>query len=345
VLELLWPLMLLLLPLPWVVWRLIPAARTEDAALRAPFFDAWHELEQGSTRRQLAVNRAAPMFLILAWISLLLAASRPTWVGEPVTLPASARDLLLAVDISGSMQTADMRVGNDTATRVDAVKYVVGEFLQRRQGDRMGLILFGSNAYLQAPLTFDNRTVNRFLQEAQLGFAGRETAIGDAIGLAVKRLRKRPTESRVLILLTDGANTAGSVKPREAARLAGENNVRIYTIGVGADEMVTPGIFGTSFGSRRVNPSADLDEAALADIARQTGGQYFRARDPAELAEIYRLLDALEPVDQDATTWRPRISLFHWPLAIAFLCSTLLALSRLYNHGAFTSNTFRETAP
>jgi Ca-activated chloride channel family protein len=233
------------------------------------------------------------------------------------------------VDISGSMQVEDMRVGQNNVQRIDSVKQVVGNFIERRRGDRLGLILFGSNAYLQAPLTFDTETVRRFLLEAQLGFAGRETAIGDAIGLAVKRLRDRPVESRVLIILTDGANTTGAVQPADAARLAADNDVRVHTIGVGAEQMLVPGLFGSSFGSRTVNPSADLDESSLRDIASQTGGQYFRARDPAELDEVYRLLDLLEPVAQDDATFRPRSSLFHWPLALSFCLSLLLAMNRI----------------
>jgi Ca-activated chloride channel family protein len=334
--ELQWPLLLILAPLPWLVWRWLPPVASEEAAVRAPFFNDWQALAAAAPSRQLRANRLFPVLLSLVWLSLLLAATRPTWVGEPVTLPGTARDVLLAVDISGSMQTEDMMMGGEAGRRIDAVKQVVGQFVVRRQGDRLGLILFGTNAYLQAPLTFDTRTVNRFLQEARLGFAGKETAIGDAIGLAIKRLRDRPAESRVLILLTDGANTAGVVKPRDAARLAAQQQVRIYTIGVGADEMIVPGIFGTSFGSRRVNPSADLDEGALQDIAQVTGGRYFRARNPAELAEVYRLLDSLEPVDQEETTWRPRVSLFHWPLALSICLSTILACARLWSRGAFS---------
>jgi Ca-activated chloride channel family protein len=329
VLELLWPAVFLALPLPWLVWRLMPAARAEQSALRVPFFDSWQEL-QGSQQTRAARSRLLTVFVLsLIWLCLLFAASRPTWIGESITLPIEGRDLLLAVDISGSMMIEDMRVGRNMATRVDAVKYVVGEFVQRRRGDRIGLILFGSQAYLQAPLTFDSQTVKRFLQEAQIGFAGKETAIGDAIGLAVKRLRKRPTDSRVLILLTDGANTAGAVSPQAAAQLAAENDIRIYTVGVGADEMKVPGIFGSSFGSRTTNPSRDLDEGTLQLIADTTGGKYFRARNPAELAEIYQLLDLLEPVDQEAATYRPRQSLFHWPLALAFGLGCLLGAARL----------------
>jgi Ca-activated chloride channel family protein len=328
-LELLWPYALALLPLPWLVWRFWPTASGEDAALRAPFFDTWRELhEQGESLGGRSFSRLVPALLCLIWFALLVSLSRPTWIGEAISLPATGRDLLIAVDISGSMQVEDMQIGRNQVQRIDAVKQVLSEFIERRRGDRMGLILFGTNAYLQAPLTFDNNTVRRFLLEAQLGFAGRETAIGDAIGLSVKRLRDRPADSRVLILLTDGANTAGAVQPDEAARLAADYGIRVHTIGIGADKMLVPGLFGSSFGSRTVNPSSDLDEDTLVNIARETGGRYFRARDPAELADIYRVLDQLEPVDQEAATYRPQSSLFHWPLGLAFLCSLLLAWIR-----------------
>jgi Ca-activated chloride channel family protein len=329
VLELDWPYALLLFPLPWLVWRFYPAANSEQAALRAPFFSTWQELQRRSEPVISGSSSLSGLLLVLIWLSLLAALSRPAWIGEAISLPASGRDLLIAVDISGSMQVEDMRVGQNNVQRIDSVKQVVGNFIERRRGDRLGLILFGSNAYLQAPLTFDTETVRRFLLEAQLGFAGRETAIGDAIGLAVKRLRDRPVESRVLIILTDGANTTGAVQPADAARLAADNDVRVHTIGVGAEQMLVPGLFGSSFGSRTVNPSADLDESSLRDIASQTGGQYFRARDPAELDEVYRLLDLLEPVAQDDATFRPRSSLFHWPLALSFCLSLLLAMNRI----------------
>lgn len=327
-LELQWPWALVLLPLPVLVWRFWPAAAAEDAALRAPFFDTWQELERDGAGRRRGAAWLSVTLLCATWLALLLSLARPTWIGEPVSLPTSGRDLLVAVDISGSMRVEDMAVGQHTLSRIDAVKKVVGDFIDRRRGDRLGLILFGSNAYVQAPLTFDRNTVQRFLLEAQLGFAGRETAIGDAIGLAVKRLRERPAESRVLILLTDGANNAGEVDPVDAARLAADNDVKIHTIGIGSDKMVMPGLFGSSFGSRVVNPSRDLDEATLREIASLTGGNYFRARDPAELVNIYQLLDALEPVEQEAQNYRPQKSLFHLPLALAFGLSLALAFAR-----------------
>jgi len=327
-LELMWPLALLLLPLPWLVWRLWPAASTEQAALRAPFYQAWEELHALSGSGVARSSRWSALLLCCTWLALVLALTRPTWLGDAVSIPASGRDLLLAVDISGSMQVDDMQIGQNRVQRIDAVKLVLGEFIERRRGDRLGLILFGSNAYLQAPLTFDSNTVKRFLMEAQLGFAGRETAIGDAIGLAVKRLRDRPAESRVLILLTDGANTSGEVQPAEAAEIAADNGIRIHAIGIGAESMTVPGLFGSSFGARTINPSSELDETTLSTLAEKTGGRYFRARDPAELVEIYRLLDLLEPVEQDATSYRPRTSLFHLPLGFALACSLLLGWRR-----------------
>lgn len=329
-LDLNWPYAALLLPLPWFVWRFWPRASTsEDAALRVPFYRAWQSLDEQSSTSVGGFGVGRLLLLILTWLCLIAALTRPNWIGEPVNLPATARDLLVAVDISGSMQVEDMLIGQNKVRRVDAVKQVLGEFIERRRGDRIGLILFGTNAYLQAPLTFDTKTVQQFLREAQLGFAGRDTAIGDAIGLAVKRLRERPADERVLVLLTDGANTAGIVQPLAAASLAADYDVRIHTIGIGADRMEVPGILGSSFGARTVNPSADLDEKTLTAIAEQTGGHYFRARNPAELVEIYQLLDLLEPVDQESAVYRPKTSLFHWPAVLGLFCVLLLLCSSL----------------
>lgn len=324
--EWLWPWMVLLAPLPWLVQRLVPAATSQLPALRAPFFSEWRELsasQHGQSRRGSVLSMLA---LWLLWLLLLAAAARPVWVGEPVELPNSGRDLMMAVDISGSMRIEDMQVGDALVPRVNAVRHVGAQFISQRKGDRLGLILFGSRAYVQSPLSFDTATVQRFLSEAQIGFAGEETAIGDAIGLAVKRLKERPAESRVLILLTDGQDTASSVKPLEAAQLAASLGVRIYTIGIGADSLTLPGVFGSRFGSRQVNPSAELDEASLREIARLTGGDYFRARNPQELVNIYDLLDRLEPVEQETSVYRPRQALGYLPLLGALLLSFLLAL-------------------
>ncbi|GAB3091603.1 VWA domain-containing protein [Aestuariicella hydrocarbonica] len=327
-LHLEWPWVFALLPLPWIIYRFWPAAKQEDAALLVPFFE---RLPTTGT----AVSGPSKtlwlriLMLTLIWLATLTAAARPMWVGDAISMPASGRDLLLSVDISGSMETRDMQWQGEGYDRLSIVKMVVGDFVKRREADRLGLILFGSRAYLQAPLTFDRTTVNQLLQEAQLGFAGEKTAIGDAIGLGVKRLRERPQDSRVMILLTDGANTSGQISPLKAAELAAKAKVKIYTIGVGADEMVTPGLFGSSFGARRINPSADLDESTLKSIAQQTGGIYFRARSPEDLQTIYLQLDKLEPIDQEAEVFRPTQSLFYWALALALGLCAFMFLQRL----------------
>jgi Ca-activated chloride channel family protein len=202
---------------------------------------------------------------------------------------------------------------------------VAGDFINRRAGDRLGLILFGTQAYLQTPLTFDRKTVMTLLDESAIGLAGDNTAIGDAIGLAVKRLKNQQVNSRVLILLTDGANTAGEVSPLKAAELAAENQLKIYTIGIGADEMLVRSFFG----AQKVNPSQDLDEKTLTAIAEKTGGVYFRARNTDELNKIYQLLDQLEPVEKDKQYFRPRSELYYWPLTGALLLAAAIALSRV----------------
>lgn len=321
-----WPWVFYLLPLPIFVYWILPRAKRQQAAVVVPFYEELADLKYSASLslQQRWIRRLATTFI---WCCLVVSAAAPTWIGDPISLPTTGRDLLLAVDISGSMNREDMRVKGQQIPRIIAVKAVLNEFIEKRIGDRLGLILFGTNAYLQAPLTFDRTTVKRFMTEAQIGFAGeQQTAIGDAIGLAVKRLRNRPGERHVVILLTDGANNGGEVSPIPAAKLAAQENIVIYTIGVGADEMVQPGMFGSSYNSRKINPSADLDEETLRDIANLTGGRYFRARDPQELIQIYQLLDSLEPVEDNEKTFRPRKALYYWPLTTAMIMSLFFTL-------------------
>ena len=317
--DLVWPWVFAALPLPLLVaWLLPRAPEHASAALRMPFYAA---LQAAVGDSHSGRSRLRLLLATLAWLLLVLAAARPQFLGEPVQLPISGRDLLLAVDISGSMEVEDMVLGNQVATRLRAVKVVAGEFIERRKGDRLGLILFGDQAYLQTPLTFDRNTVRTQLHESAIGLAGKRTAIGDAIGLAVKRLRSQPEGNRVLILLTDGANNSGSVEPLKAADIAAAEGVRIYTIGVGADERIVQGLFGAQ---RVVN--TELDERSLTRIAQKTGGRYFRARDITGLQKIYQLLDELEPVSKDQETFRPVHELYNWPLSAALLLSVLIAL-------------------
>lgn len=321
--EFVWPWMILVLPLPVLLrWLTPPADPVQGAALRVPFL---RELARPGDAGRLT-HRKWPLWIgASTWALLVAASSQPQWLGEPVALPVSGRDMMLAVDLSYSMREQDFKLGGQWVDRLTATKSVADEFISRREGDRIGLILFGENAYLQTPLTFDRETVRTLLGEAQIGLAGRATAIGDAIGLAVKRLRENDQSNRVLILLTDGANTAGEVDPLQAAGLAAQEGLTVYTIGIGADEMLLRGVFGT----RRVNPSVDLDERTLRAIADLTGGRYFRARDTAELEEVYRLLDQLEAIEQDPETFRPITALFYWPLGVALMLAALLLVAQL----------------
>ena len=319
-LSLLWPWALALAPLPFVYRWLQKPAEINIRALRAPMLAAVAAVEPVSLKVTTWRNRLLMTLLALCWLSVLLAIARPVYIGDPVALPTAGRDILIAVDISGSMERKDMVLRGQAVDRLVAVKAVVGDFVVERAGDRLGLVLFGEKAYLQTPLTFDRETMQTLLLEAQIGFAGNGTAIGDAIGLSVKRLQDRPKDHRVLILLTDGSNNAGALEPIEAADLARRAKVKIYTIGIGAERQEQRGLFGRT----TVNPSADLDEATLTEIARTTGGQYFRARDPQELASIYEQLNKLEPIEQDAEPLRPVATLFHWPLAIAFMLSLIV---------------------
>ena len=322
-----WPWVFLALPLPVVVRKLMPAAREgREAGLRVPDLRAFAVLARRSEVAQLTNWRF--WMTAAAWLLLVVAAARPERIGADVDVPVSGRNLMLAIDLSGSMDAKDFELGNRRVDRLTATKAVASDFIRRREGDRLGLILFGERAYLQAPLTLDRETVNTLLMESVIGLAGEKTAIGDAITLAVKRLHEQGAEAaeQVLILLTDGANTAGEIAPLKAAELAAQIGLRIYTVGIGADQMVLPSITGLM---RSINPSADLDEATLKRIAKTTGGHYFRARDTAGFQEIYRLLDELEPVAEPEAGFRPVQALFYWPLGGAFALASLLGLVTL----------------
>ena len=327
-LHLVWPWMLAAVAAPLLVARLAP--RAPDAAgapMRVPWFD---EATARSDRARVSGARIRRAVALLAWLALVLASARPQWVGDPVSLPVHGRDLMLALDLSGSMREEDMKSGTGFEARIDVVKRVAGDFVERRAGDRVGLILFGTRAYLQTPFTLDLDTASEMVSEAVLGLAGEQTAIGDAIGLAVKRLRERPTQERVLVLLTDGADTASRVDPLSAARFAAAEGITIHAVGVGADGEVASRWLGTL----RSRARSALDETTLQALADMTGGRYFRARDTAELEEIYRLIDELEPIAGGDEVFRPTRDLFHWPLGLSVALFTLVALSGVLRFGA-----------
>lgn len=307
----LWPWVFALLPLPWLLRLLLPrAAEGNEAALRVPYLKDFVLQTASTEKTQVSSFYRWPLFIYtLAWISLLAATARPQWIGDAIELPVSGRDLMMAIDLSGSMKQP-FNHNFRSVTKLQATKVVAGNFIEKRVGDRIGLILFGDQAYVQVPLTFDRSTVRTLLVEAFINLAGNATAIGDAIGLAVKRLPATGGTDRVLILLTDGVNNAGAIKPRKAAELAAKKGMKIYTIGIG---------------NRR---SRDLNEETLKAVAEITGGRYFRAHNIDELEEIYQLLDELEPVERDTQSYRPTWSLFYWPLAVAIAFSSILGLAR-----------------
>jgi len=320
--EFAWWWLWLLLPLPWLVRRFAkPVADQGGAALQVPFIA---QMEQAVGRQQggsvQSASRWQLIVLYLIWILLVAAVAKPQWLGEPIPQKLQGRDLMMAVDLSDSMREQDFELNGRWIDRLAATRLVAGDFIERRQGDRVGLILFAEQAYQQAPLTHDLDTVKALLDEAHVGLAGKATAIGDAIGLAVKRFKQMESEQRILILLTDGRNTAGVLKPMQAVELAKSEGLKIYTIGVGG---------GGERGALEAffNRGSDLDVKTLTAIAEQTGGRFFRAVDLDELAEIYALLDELEPVEQDSEFFRPIDPLFHWPLYAAFVLALLLTLS------------------
>ncbi len=310
--HLAWPWMLLFLPLPWLLARVLPPVQPHGTALFLPFAAVVADDGMPAIRSS---SRLRNVLYALVWLLLILAAMRPQWLGDAQALPTTGRRLLLAVDTSGSMAAQDMAGGY---TRLQVVQKVAGDFIQRRHGDQVGLILFGTRPYLQAPLTADLGTVGQFLSEAMIGVAGTQTAIGDAIGLAIKRLRDEAAQpdakngETALILLTDGANDAGAMPPLEAAKLAASAGLRIYTIGVGA--AARQGFFGAS-------GNTDLDEDTLKSIAQTTGGEYFRATDASALEQVYTRIDKLEPSAGRNQWYRPSTEWFAWPLAFALLLS------------------------
>lgn len=314
--ELAWWWMLALLPLPLLIYWLTPSARNT-----APIYLAYLPRADAKSSPK---NVSARVLAALVWIALIIAAARPVWYGDPVTTQPKHRDLMLVVDLSYSMSQKDMKQGDNYIDRLSAVKHVLTDFIAKRQGDRLGLVLFADHAYLQTPLTLDRNTISEQLNSAVLRLIGTKTAIGEGIGLATKTFIDSDAPQRVMILLSDGSNTAGVLDPIEAAKIAKKYQATIYTIGVGAGEMTVQDFFMT----RKVNTASDLDEKTLMEIAKMTGGQYFRARDSQQLATIYDTINSLEPVSEGSQTWRPEQEWFGIPLGIALVLSVVLFIIR-----------------
>ena len=322
-LELAYPWALGLLPLPLLVWWLAPARREAVQALRVPFFQAFAEASGSEPRAGAVVLRRRFLQMlaaVLTWVLIVLALSKPEWVGEAIERTDAARDVMLAIDISGSMDEADFATPEgDRLRRIDAVKQVVGDFIDRRAGDRIGLIVFGTRAYVQVPFTQDLRTARTLLESIEVGMAGPHTALGDAIGLAIRTFEVSQVEQRLLIVLTDGSDTGSLMTPINAAEIAQRNGVEAYTVGVGDPE---------GSGEDRV------DFATLEDIAERAGGRFFSADDVEGLESIYARIDELVPQETKTVSYRPRQALVHWPAGAIvalgiFTYVILLLMSRL----------------
>lgn len=308
----------LLLPLPLLVRYFLSPKKQH-------FTQIWIPLADGLQQQKSVKANPLMSFIIpwLLWLLLLAAVAKPIWFDQPIRIQQQSRDMILSLDLSGSMEEVDMPLNGRTVDRLTLVKSIVKDFVQERKGDRLGLILFADHAYLQTPLTFDVETVSTMVDETEIGLVGNRTAIGESIAMAIKRFVENKNEQRVLILLTDGANTSGKIKPIAAAKQAAKNNIKIYTIGIGADQMIKRGFFG----DQRVNPSADLDEKTLTEIASLTNGQYFRARNQDDLQKIYDTINKLQPVDSEFLEFRPEKNLFFWPLSLAITILLIVVLS------------------
>ncbi|ELI5733558.1 VWA domain-containing protein [Vibrio fluvialis] len=314
--EFVWWWLFVLVPLPLIVYRFLPQVK-ERAAIQLPYLP---QQNQAIAPRQWL----AKTLVIALWLCLVTAAARPVWYGEPVTTSPKHRDMMLVVDLSYSMSQQDMKSGDQFIDRLSAVKQVLSDFIAKRQGDRLGLIFFADHAYLQTPLTLDRQTIAQQLNQAVLRLIGTKTAIGEGIGLATKTFIDSDAPQRVMILLSDGSNTSGVLDPMEAAKIAKKYHTTIYTVGVGAGEMMVKEFFMT----RKVNTAEDLDEKTLQAIASETGGQYFRARNQQDLQHIYDTINQLEPISKASQTWRPQSEWFGYPLALALLLSVILMIMR-----------------
>ncbi|MFW8632787.1 vWA domain-containing protein [Vibrio natriegens] len=314
--EFVWWWALILLPLPLLVYKLLPR-ESQQAEIKLAYLP-------DNTHSNKPKQKLQKTLSIAIWTLLIIACARPVWFGDPIEFQPKYRDLMLVVDLSGSMQKEDMNLDGEFTDRLTAIKKVLSDFVAKRKGDRLGVVLFGDHAYLQTPLTADRQAVIQQINQTVIGLVGQSTAMGDGIGLGTKTFVDSNAPQRVMVLLSDGGNTAGVLDPIEAAEIAKKYNATIYTVGVGAGEMMVKEFFMT----RKVDTAADLDEKTLTRIAEVTGGQYFRARDTEQLENIYETINQLEPVSSDTQTWRPQSEWFRYPLSAALGLSVLLFLLR-----------------
>lgn len=311
-----------LLPLPLLVWALLPPLRRRSGALLAPFFKRAAQAAGTKPRHRAWIARK-PLWvyitLFLCWACILAAASSPRYVSKPGKRPKTARSFLIAADISVSMAQTDWVLDGKRSSRWEAVKTIMQQFISRRKSDQMALVVFGSNAYIQAPLTTDLPMINWLMDQTEVGMAGQMTNLGDAISYSVNVLKQDTLPQKIMLLITDGVDTGTDLLPMDAAGVAKKDSVVIYTLGIG---------------KAGGNGGYDLDEHTLKGIAQATGGRYFNAMDERDLNNIYKVLDKLTPVVYQEETYKPTTLLYHYPLAAGFALGVgLLALQSIFYVG------------
>lgn len=322
----LWPIAFILLPFPWFITRVIkPIAKESNSgmvmALRVPFFN---DLLNLGTIQNQPTSRRALLFLTLSWIFTIIAVARPVIYEENLDFIRPVRNIVMAIDASGSMNTRDFVQKTPSGTRLDAVKRVADRFVEKRTSDRVGIVLFGSEAYVYTPLSNDGQTVRELLKEIDFGIVGTErTALGEGLALAVQQALISPEKTRAIILLSDGYSNAGTVTPKQAAEVAKRHGIKIYSIGLGGDVQTVKGFLRPI----QIDPSQDLDEETLNAVALMTGGTYFRAKNESDLEQIYTAIDTLETTDETSTI-RPRHELFFWFLSGALICLAITLFCR-----------------
>ena len=309
-----WPFVAFILPLPFLVWLMLPHIHMTGKniisdALRVPFFN---RVSGMSHHARSSSGKMIAFSMILAWICFVLAAMRPVRYENELPAFHEARNIMMAIDLSTSMARKDFDLDGYAVARIDVVKNVVHDFINKRSGDRLGMVIFGSKAYTLAPLSQDLRTLDELFVDVNLGIAGEQTAIGDALALAVQNVAQIPDGKKVIILLSDGYNNAGSLLVSQAITLAKKQKIAVYTIGIGSERKNKSGLLGLLGG----NENLGWDEMTLKKIAKDTGGRYFRAKSTNDLVDVYREIDRLETMTVENKGFKPKKELFYYPLLL-----------------------------